>query len=469
MARANIDLSWLASLLTKTPTADSQANTPDDDIGSQGKFLDENFKDVDQPYQSPTAWQRMLHPEASGQIDQLNNQYSYKPIAAAQDNSIKFNTAKSNIARMPSSALPLGVTPDEMASTGYGTGQTPVELAQQNRAMSDMAGGITPIQSSTDINAAKENLTASNRALQRQPTVEAGLDQQSVNNLQKLLHVDEPSIRLAESQIKGELGREPTYEEVRERTLSNQLREQRDLVPLQANLALTQTGNAQDVATKTHELMPYTTGIMANDAVGKLAESRFQPLGEPFGNRVDGPMVTPGVRNPLSMAPFQQSMQLMKEYNGNNTQTITGPDGKPMTGPVPDISRKPYNPLDVPTTSTHNTDDMFNGAFNQRNTPPFNATPLSQTDNSSSLMDKNAFYKKLSSMPQAQKERATDALMEKLGNILNIPHEQIGSSVFNRNYANTVRNAISGPEYKDKLESISPEVADYLYHSALEE
>lgn len=346
MARAQIDLSWLAGLLTPTPTAVDSANTPDLDIGSQGKFLDQNFNDVSQPYSSPSNWQRMIHPEQAAQIDQLNNQFAVRPLAAAQENQIKYDTALTNISRMPKFALASGTTPQEMASTGYGTFQTPVELAQQNRAMANMSGGITPIQSSTDINAAHENLEASNRALQRQPTVEAGLDQQSVNSLQKLLNVDQPSIKLAESQIRSELGREPTYEEVRERTLSNQLNEQKNLIPAQTQLSLTQTGNAQRIANETGRLWPYEQRTMENSAVGNAASSRYQPLGESFGNRIDNGIVTPTVRNPLGMSPMMQNMQLVKELTGENTQTITGLSGKPINFQVPTIDHSAFNPLD---------------------------------------------------------------------------------------------------------------------------
>lgn len=407
MPRANIDLSWLAGLLSPTPTAANSQNPaygaiedpnaeadhsgvpggnhgaipgigyqPQDSNGnpiptstidypaksSLKTYHDSNGNAIDpslvakfgttSPYKAPSQWQRMIHPEQSGQIDQLNNSFSSRPLVAQQENNIRYGTALSNIARMPHSALPLGVSPTEAAATGYGTFQTPVELSQQNRAMANMEGGITPLQSSTDINVAKSNLESSNRALQRQPTVEAGLDQQAVNNLQKLLHVDEPSIRLAEMQVKADIGREPTYEEVREQTLKNQLREQKQLIPANTTLSLTQTGNQQDVANKTHELMPYTTGTMANEAVGRLASSRFQPLGEPFGNRVDGPMVTPGARNPLGMSPFQQQMQLMKDFTGQNTQELTLPSGKKVQVQVPTVDRSAFNPLDSGNTIT---------------------------------------------------------------------------------------------------------------------
>lgn len=345
MGRANIDLSWLASLLTKTPTATTSANTPDLDPGSVGKFLDENGQDVSQPYSSPSQWQRLVHPEESGAIDKMNNDYISKPIMANLENRTSLGIRAGNVG-----LLPLALAPNtpalSAAAAGYGSLDTsPSYINQQNRALLTAQHGLPGTQAATDLNIGKIENVASAGTLDRQPMEQSILNQDTVNRWHTVYGLTPDQIELAEKQVKSDLRFKPTEDSIKTQALKNQQQEQDTLVPAEQNLRLTQTGNAQNIASENTQLWPYTQRSMDNHAVADAATSKYIPLQEPRGASIDNGVVTPFQRNPLGASQYESMMSMMSDINGKGTQTITGPDGKKMTVKMPNTLHAPFDPL----------------------------------------------------------------------------------------------------------------------------
>lgn len=357
MGRANIDLSWLASLMTPTPTAQSQANTPDLDPGSQGQFLDPNFQDTNQPFQSPSQWQRIVHPEQSNAIDAQNNEFITKPLQAGLDNRTALNIHAGNVGLLDPSLRP-NTNPLSAAASGYGDiNQSPSYINQQNSALLQAQHGVPGIQASTGINTAKYQNTASAGSLERQQAEQSILNQDQVNQLQTVYGLTPAQIDLAEQQVKASSHFLPTENSIKTQALKNQQEEQSNLIPAQTSLAETQTQNAQRQASEIGNLWPYAKTALDNRAIGDAATSKFIPLQEPRGASIDSStgMVSPFQRNPLGASQYESMISMMKDINGNDTQMVPDQNGKMVKMKVPNTLHTPFNPINDDTSRLLNT------------------------------------------------------------------------------------------------------------------
>lgn len=336
MSRANIDLSWLASLLTKTPTTADNANTPDLAPGSEGKFLDPTGTlhgdtiDISNPYQSPTTMQRLVWPDQSAQIDKLNNQYSSQPLMANLENSTNLNIRAGNVKKLDPSLQP-NESPLAAAAGGYGSLDTsPSYINQQNQALLNAQHGLPGVRSATDLNTGQYDLTASKGAVDRQQMEQSAISGDLVNRWNTAYGLTPQQISLAERQVKSELGFQGSVEQIREQALKNQFDEQSHLIPAQNRLSLTQTTNAQNAASEQQTMWPYAKTALDNRMIGEAATSHYLPEMDRFGNTIqpDG-SIKPFTKNPLGASPFAVQMQSLGDLTGADVgQTIKSADGK---------------------------------------------------------------------------------------------------------------------------------------------
>lgn len=369
MARANIDLSWLASLLTKTPTAtpnpaygasdDPSFEGPVQQGGAQpqyspsGTYVDPTVASqygTTQPFEAASKWQHMMHPEASQAIDQLNNQAASAQVMPSINNTAALKVRAGNEQLLPPELRPNISSPLSAAAAGYGSLDTsPSYINQQNQALLTAQHGLPGLKAATDLTTGTYQYNAATGALSRQPREQSILNQDQVNQMRTVYGLTPDQIDLAEQQVKADARFKPTENSIRDQALKNQASQQQNIVPAEQNLQLTQTGNQQAVANKTASLMPYTTGTMQNNAVAGLTQSQFMPEEPPYGNRIDNGVVTPFTKNPLGASPIAMQMATMEDITGKNAQTITLPSGKTIKIQGTGVSRAPFDPLNSQT------------------------------------------------------------------------------------------------------------------------
>src|SRR5689334_3870339 len=144
MPRANIDLGWLAGLLTKTPTA---TTNPDFDPSQEVPYTDPVTGQTSgvmgqRPLIAPTNWQRLVHPEAAAAIDDINNKFTAQPAFSTQANLIRQSIAARNVANTPAWARLPNTTPEQEALLGGGTFQTPSQVMPEVRAAGDLQSNV---------------------------------------------------------------------------------------------------------------------------------------------------------------------------------------------------------------------------------------------------------------------------------------------------------------------------------------
>lgn len=357
MARANIDLSWLASLLTKTPTAtpnptygaEQEAPYTDPVTGqtsSAPAYTDAGGNeipgslpkgaDITSRFTAPSKWQTFVHPEAAAAINSLNSGFASRPIIAQQTHDIG-NTIGAQDAKLMRPLMPTALQSPSISDTqaylATGGDYQPTHTGTEGRALLNNAANIQAPQSAADVAQANVNLSQATGELQREPVHESGLAQQDVNNLSRLLHVDAPTINLNAQQIKAQIGIEPTVEQVREYTINQQKQE--------AELGL-KTSTERNTLYNT-----YGAPTMHNQAVKDLADSSNYPIQPPYENRINpSGTITPRTRNPLGMSTMAQTMGAMSDLtNANGLDTIKDNHGNTYTIPkAPPGDVDPLNP-----------------------------------------------------------------------------------------------------------------------------
>lgn len=380
MARANIDLSWLASLLTQTPTTtpnptfgDTQEKPYTDPVtgnsstvpaytDAQGNEIPGTIPsgaDTTSRFTVPSKWQTFVHPEAAAAINSLNSQYASRPIIAQQTHDIGNTIGAQDAGLMRPLMAPALQNPDISNTQAYlatGGDYQPTHTGVEGRALLNNAANIQATQSAADVTQANVNLSQATGELSREPVTEAGLAQQDVNNLSRLLHVDAPTINLNAQQIKAQTGLEPTVEQVREYTINQQKQE--------AQLGL-------KTATERNTLYDsYGAPTMHNQAVKELADSENYPIQSSYENRINpSGTITPRTRNPLGMSAMAQTMGAMSDLtNANGVDTIKDNAGHTYTIPkAPPSDVDPLNPpnsgrglVSNPETGTPTTSKPWN-------------------------------------------------------------------------------------------------------------
>lgn len=355
MGRANIDLSWLVGLLTKTPTAeqnptfgasqeqpffDSQTGTYSSEpayTDAQGNEIPGTLGKADTIHQlvPPSQWQRFVHPEQAGQIDTVNNAFVTKPLMAGLENKVNIDTRAGNVLKMNPALRPPTLTPEQAAVSGYGDFSPPTITNQYNRAVTGAEGGLPTTMGQTDVVQAGTGLKASLGEAGRQDVQESVLDQDTLNHWFKSFHLTPMESQLAEKQLKTEMGVQPLVAQIRERALQNQLKEQTDLVPAQTQLSLTQTQNAQRGASEAGNLWPYTKTSMDNRAIGDAATSFAIPEQPRFANMIQpDKSVAPFRKDPLGASPFAIQMSSLGDLkNASGGDIIKDSSGKSYTIP----------------------------------------------------------------------------------------------------------------------------------------
>lgn len=380
MARASIDLSWLASLLTKTPTTtpnptfgDTQEQPYTDPVtgnsstvpaytDAQGNEIPGTLPknaDTTSRFTVPSKWQTFVHPEAAAAINSLNSQYASRPIIANQINDVNNQVGAKNFDIVKNAGGVPNALSKVPSDAGYlltGGDYQPTHTGVEGRALLNNAANIQAPQSAADVTQANVNLSQATGELSREPVTEAGLAQQDVNNLSRLLHVDAPTINLNAQQIKAQTGLEPTVEQVREYTINQQKQE--------AQLGL-------KTATERNTLYDsYGAPTMHNQAVKDLADSSNYPIQSPYENRINpSGTITPRTRNPLGMSSMAQTMGAMSDLtNANGVDTIKDNAGHTYTIPkAPPSDVDPLNPpnsgrglVSNPETGTPTTSKPWN-------------------------------------------------------------------------------------------------------------
>jgi hypothetical protein len=248
------------------------ANTGDPSfkpIPSTPIYVDRNGKDVTKYAQDtsnygtnrlmeqPNFWERFANPQGAGEANRANQSYQSMYPLAQNESDIQSGIAASKIAAIRNNggyATPI-TSPDVSPTTAaYRTGNNPSDAAALNSNEASAEQFLnTPykraLANTSDLsNRATQSLTAGQLgnpqaaaidtglglkydigqtagALQRQPTEQKVLDADTINRLHTVTGVDPIKIQLAQQQLQGELGREPKYEELRERLLNNQTQE----------------------------------------------------------------------------------------------------------------------------------------------------------------------------------------------------------------------------------------------------
>lgn len=453
MARANIDLSWLAGLLTKTPTAANSVN-PDYNQEDSIPYTDpvtgqtSGVMPNNTPYTPPTQWQRLVHSDQANAIDALNNQAVSKPLSASLSNASDIRVRSGNYARLPSSLQVPNLSPTEAAVAGYGEFNPPTILNQQNRAVMDAQGGVPSTLAATDVTQAGTGLKAAVGEAGRQDVQESILDQDTLNHWFTAFHLTPLQSQLAEKQLKSETGVQPLVAQIRERALQNQQQQEEHLVPAQTQLSLTQTENAQRQASEVGTLWPYAKTALDNRMIGESATSHYLPEMDRFGNTIqpDG-SIKPFTKNPLGASPFAVQMQSLGDLTGAGAgQTIKSADGK--------------HTYTIPAAPPSNIDPLTGGSVSKSFTTPTGTPTITSTNGPTVTHDTTGSMSPpvthgLSTLPQSSTTSTVDAFDNERDSAIRHQQQQIVGgqlqqllkkySADQQNfYANTVKAPITG-------------------------
>lgn len=349
---AKIDLSWLAQLLTPTPTADSQANTPDQDPGHEGKFLDSNFQDTTTPYQAPSTWQRAVWPTQAGAVDTLNNQASALPRQENLANQTQLQIRQSNIAKRPMAQQGI-YPPDQEAAMGQGDlTQTPSDINRANAATIYGANGGPSLDAAALHNTATQAIEeAKARTLQAAtgnalgtPTLNAAVENAGGNTALM-------SNVARQTAIPSDLTRELAENKLGTAQATGEL----GLLPSRLSLSGTTLGNQNAAAEQARTDLPFTLATQRTGDIRNLAETERMPIPSQYTDLVDPS--TGGItlskdplgRNPIAMT-FAGMSDIADLAKGKGAQTFIGNDGKPYTVKTSGITTgKPEYPLGAPT------------------------------------------------------------------------------------------------------------------------
>lgn len=380
MPRANIDLSWLASLLTTTPTTtpnptfgDTQEKPYTDPVtgnsstvpaytDAQGNEIPGTVPsgaDTTSRFTVPSKWQTFVHPEAAAAINSLNSQYASRPIIAQQTHDIGNTIGAQDAGLMRPLMSPALQNPNISNTQAYlatGGDYQPTHTGVEGRALLDNAANIQAPQSAADVVSAGNVLHETQGVAARMNTTEQSLDQDAINRLSQLTHVEAPQIKLTADRLAGELRRQPTYEEIREDLLQQQKQD--------AQLGL-KTSTERNILYDS-----YGAPTMHNQAIKELADSSNYPIQSPYENQINpSGTITPRMRNPLGMSAMAQTMGTMSDLtNANGVDTIKDNAGHTYTIPkAPPSDIDPLNPpnsgrglISNPETGTPTTSKPWN-------------------------------------------------------------------------------------------------------------
>lgn len=425
MGKVNIDLGALFGALTKTPTAqqnpafgaEEQQYEPSfnyqtgkmDDIPSDytspaGGSIDPSLVKkygTTNPVLSPTRMQHLFHPDQSQAIDSMNNQAIMHTVIPGIDNAAQLRVRAGNVGLLDPSLRP-NTSPLSAAASGFGSLDTsPTYINQQNESLLTAQHGLPGTKAATDLNVGQYDLTASKGAIDRQQMEQSVISGDLVNRWNTAYGLTPQQISLAERQVKAELGFQGSVEQIREQALKNQFDEQSRLIPAEHNLSLTQTGNAQNIASETSRMWPYQKEALDNRMIGDAATSKYLPLQEPRGGKIDSStgIITPFDRNPLGASQYESMLSMMHDINGNDTQLVPDQNGRMVKVKMPNSLHTPFNPLgnvSLPPSGSPMIKASSNGPAitpdsSGSMTPPVNAS-LSSTTLPSSLTPNNSVY-----------------------------------------------------------------------------
>lgn len=317
------DLSWLVSLLTKTPTVEANPTYSPDDTPEIAK---QYGVDSANPYIAPSQWQRTVHENASNQIDALNNQFkSAADIAQLQD-SISKGAAAENYDALPDYLKPKNpltgqtLLPRNAIAAGYGkSGTTPTELGAYNTANNYLANG----GADRDALARQQSVDAENRRLAL-----AGM----LNNPEKEAIDTSSRLTLGTAQNNAELPLVQPRADVARASLGNEYVRQTQNVPASLALERTQTGNQQTVADALAAGRPIIAGNTFQQLLNEAGNLRYSPTpASPYAVKYDmndnGDIVENTVRDPR----FIGLMNTMTAKMGT-TGALGTPMGTTSTG-----------------------------------------------------------------------------------------------------------------------------------------
>lgn len=357
MGRANIDLSWLASLLTKTPTTtpnptfgDTQEQPYTDPVTGQTSaapaYTDAGGNEISgsvpkgadttNRFTVPSKWQTFVHPEAAAAINSLNSQFASRPIIAQQTHDISNTIGAQDAKLMRPLMAPALQSPDISDTQAYlatGGDYQPTHTGVEGRALLNNAANIQAPQSAADVINANVGLRQAKGVEARTGIAEEALDQEQIDRLASLTGVEAPTIRLNAERIKNEQGTQGLYEHTREAVMKQKDEE----AALNAKIA-TERNTLYD---------SYGAPTMHNQAVKDLADSSNYPIQLPYENRINpSGTITPRTRNPLGMSTMAQTMGAMSDLtNANGMDTIKDNHGNTYTIPkAPPGDINPLNP-----------------------------------------------------------------------------------------------------------------------------
>lgn len=328
----------LASLLgeglldsTYTPSRNPDIYGVDPKTGS---FVDKTGQPIPLTtpfYNQPNWLQKVISPTArqyAGMNVQMANSGLLSQKTAADQRNAERATTGEDVSTMPTSMLPYGTNTPADVTAALHPWAMPSKLTpevQANAYANTGAPGILGnLGGQADINIAHKNLQESNAGLLRTPTVQAGLDQQAVNSLAQLVHVDPLQIQLAEKQLNGELGRNATEQEILDRVAQTKLtgaKAEQTAAPANAAATVANANTGASVALQNQADAGLIAGRQHNENVFGNINSQTQPdvlSSTPYLSRIIGDSVMPsnGQLNPMYKSPGMTGMQAMQRGLG---------------------------------------------------------------------------------------------------------------------------------------------------------
>lgn len=308
MARGNIDLSWLASLLTPTPTAANSVNSsydPNQSIpytdpvtGQTSGVMPDNT-----PFKSPSNWQRLVHPEQAGMIDTLNTQSVAKPISQNEDVLSELARRASVVSRRPSYMQTPGMTPDQAAASGQGDlSQSIPQITSNNANAIYAANGGAPLDAAALHNLATQQIEEARAGTMRAATgnvLGTPVTQAAAENAGAGTALQYNLGRQAV--MPSEFGRQLAENRLGQASATGQL----GLLPSRLSLESTQLGTQIPIAEEQQSELPWTTATMRAGAIRNLAETERMNIPPAATNMVNPN--TGGItrmKDPLGANPF---------------------------------------------------------------------------------------------------------------------------------------------------------------------
>lgn len=295
---------------------------------------------VDKPYKPITGLAATFNPEAANFVAQNNT----AGVRAQSHRNITRGLTGQDLATLPRNYFP-NPNLDNNANITLSGGNTSAVGLQGEQAASENILKRLPVSTAllgsvgneANIQAAKNRLMMEQGESNRMPTAEAIRDSDVVNQLTKSLDLDPLVVQHSRNVLKGELGRDPDYNELQNFLLKNQQK----------------TANIDSGLLDTKEqALPLLRRTLGNSIIGQAYESNFLPTPtSPYGMRInmDGTISGKPQRMPGYVNLTDSMRAKMDTSNGDiapgiriPTRDIDAATGLPIDGPKKEQTKIAY-------------------------------------------------------------------------------------------------------------------------------